>query len=66
MTTPGRVDELIEGPESERNGRLGPRECGSNIALHRRALAGSRVDGQEYGWPAWAQLSMDMRPAPPG
>jgi hypothetical protein len=43
--------ELIEGPESERNGRLRPRKCGGNVALHRRSLASSRVDGQDEGFP---------------
>jgi hypothetical protein len=46
-----RVDELIEGPEGERNSRLGPPECGRDMTLHRgsHSLAASRVDGQDNG-----------------
>src|SRR5215207_268585 len=49
-------DELIEGPENERDGRLGSRECGSDIALHCRSLAAIRVDGQDDGFPEWLDL----------
>ena len=50
-----RVDELIEGPEDERNGRFGPGECGSDIALHRGALATIRIDGQDDRFPRVAR-----------
>jgi hypothetical protein len=51
-----RSDELIEGPEDERNVRIGLGECSRDVALDRRAPARIRVNGENDRFREWLDL----------
>ena len=53
-----RLDQLIEGPERECDRRIGLPQRLGDVALHRRALAGRRVDGQQDGRPERRWLAL--------